>query len=284
MPEETIDPGLLEQTKNQIRQLVGEIAELAESDIQPPEFYVEFLNRAVAAVAASAGAALAARRQGRTETPVPARVPDHRADGRPRPDPAARRAARLHGPGGLASDHPGRGVGRGAAQRGQPHELRADYRAADGGQAGRRPARDRHGPVAEGGDPEEHLAVRQRPLRLGGDVPEEPPDAADDVAAEALESTGDVRPRHPLVAPPEGHELQGRQRRQAARRLRPPERDAEGRRPDDGRGRERAGDRRAAGQPDPRTDPALQGRAPVQRRPRLHRQHRRLRARYPRRP
>ncbi len=55
MPEETIDPGLLEQTKNQIRTLVGEIAELAESDIQPNEFYVEFLNRSVAAVAASAG-------------------------------------------------------------------------------------------------------------------------------------------------------------------------------------------------------------------------------------
>jgi biotin carboxyl carrier protein len=56
MPEETIDPGLLEQTKNQIRKLVAEIAELAESDIQPPEFYVEFLNRSVAAVAASGGA------------------------------------------------------------------------------------------------------------------------------------------------------------------------------------------------------------------------------------
>ena len=56
MPEETIDPGLLEQTKTQIRKLVAEIAELAESDIQPPEFYVEFLNRAVAAVAASGGA------------------------------------------------------------------------------------------------------------------------------------------------------------------------------------------------------------------------------------
>ena len=55
MPEETIDPGLLEQTKNQIRKLVAEIADLAESDIQPPEFYVEFLNRAVAAVAASGG-------------------------------------------------------------------------------------------------------------------------------------------------------------------------------------------------------------------------------------
>ena len=56
MPEETIDAGLLEQTKNQIRKLVAEIADLAESDVQPAEFYVEFLNRAVAAVAASGGA------------------------------------------------------------------------------------------------------------------------------------------------------------------------------------------------------------------------------------
>jgi phosphohistidine swiveling domain-containing protein len=56
MPEETIDPGLLEQTKTQIRKLVAEIAELAESDIQPAEFHVEFLNRVVAAVAASGGA------------------------------------------------------------------------------------------------------------------------------------------------------------------------------------------------------------------------------------
>ena len=56
MPEETIDPGLLEQTKNQIRKLVAEIADLAESDIQPSEFYVEFLNRSIAAVAASGGA------------------------------------------------------------------------------------------------------------------------------------------------------------------------------------------------------------------------------------
>ncbi|HEV3121307.1 MAG TPA: efflux RND transporter periplasmic adaptor subunit [Isosphaeraceae bacterium] len=56
MTEETIDPALLEQTKNQIRKLVAEIAELAESDIQPAEFHVEFLNRVVAAVAASGGA------------------------------------------------------------------------------------------------------------------------------------------------------------------------------------------------------------------------------------
>ena len=56
MAEETIDPSLLEQTKTQIRKLVAEIAELAESDIQPNEFYGEFLNRVVAAVAASGGA------------------------------------------------------------------------------------------------------------------------------------------------------------------------------------------------------------------------------------
>jgi len=56
MPEETIDPGLLEQTKTQIRKLVAEIAELAESDIQPNEFYGEFLNRVVGAGAAAGGA------------------------------------------------------------------------------------------------------------------------------------------------------------------------------------------------------------------------------------
>ncbi|HEX8203522.1 MAG TPA: biotin/lipoyl-binding protein, partial [Isosphaeraceae bacterium] len=56
MPEETIEPGLLEQTKNQIRKLVAEIADLAESDIQPAEFHGEFLSRVVAAVAASGGA------------------------------------------------------------------------------------------------------------------------------------------------------------------------------------------------------------------------------------
>ena len=56
MAEETLDPALLEQTKNQIRTLVSEIAELAESDIQPAEFQAEFLNRVVAAVAATGGA------------------------------------------------------------------------------------------------------------------------------------------------------------------------------------------------------------------------------------
>jgi hypothetical protein len=56
MAEETIDEAVLEQTKTQIRQLVAEIGELAESDIQPAEFQVEFMNRVVAAVAADCGA------------------------------------------------------------------------------------------------------------------------------------------------------------------------------------------------------------------------------------
>lgn len=56
MAEETVDPSLLEQTKNQIRKLVQEIAELAESDITPVEFQEAFLARVVAAVAATGGA------------------------------------------------------------------------------------------------------------------------------------------------------------------------------------------------------------------------------------
>ncbi|MFO0958213.1 MAG: HlyD family efflux transporter periplasmic adaptor subunit [Isosphaeraceae bacterium] len=60
----TIKPEMLEQTKNQIRKLVAEIAELAESDIQPQEFHAEFLNRAIAAVAASGGALWMADNQG----------------------------------------------------------------------------------------------------------------------------------------------------------------------------------------------------------------------------
>ncbi len=50
------DAALLEQTKNQIRKLVAEIAELTDSDIQPAQFYQEYLTRAIASVAATGGA------------------------------------------------------------------------------------------------------------------------------------------------------------------------------------------------------------------------------------
>jgi hypothetical protein len=46
----------LEQTRKQINRLVEEIARLSESDLAPPEYYGEFLQRVLTAVAAPAGA------------------------------------------------------------------------------------------------------------------------------------------------------------------------------------------------------------------------------------
>jgi len=54
--EQAIDPELVEQTKQQIRSLVSEIAQLARQDIGAQEFYSEFLNRVVSALAAIGGA------------------------------------------------------------------------------------------------------------------------------------------------------------------------------------------------------------------------------------
>ena len=54
--EEPIDPQLIEQTKRQIQTLVSEIAQLTKQNIAPGEFYSEFLNRVVTALAAVGGA------------------------------------------------------------------------------------------------------------------------------------------------------------------------------------------------------------------------------------
>ena len=99
MPEETIDPGLLEQTKNQIRKLVAEIADLAESDIQPAEFYVEFLNRSVAAVAATGGAFWLMDGRGGLRLQYQVEFGVTGPDGRPGQDRAPRRTPGLHAPG-----------------------------------------------------------------------------------------------------------------------------------------------------------------------------------------
>ncbi len=56
MSDPTIDPRLVEQTRQHIRQLVAEINQLAGSDIPPQQFFGEFLQRVVAAVAAVGGA------------------------------------------------------------------------------------------------------------------------------------------------------------------------------------------------------------------------------------
>ena len=54
--EQQVDPHLVEETKQQIRDLVNEISDLARSEISPEEFYNEFLNRVVMALAAEGGA------------------------------------------------------------------------------------------------------------------------------------------------------------------------------------------------------------------------------------
>ncbi len=54
--EQSVDPELVEQTKQQIRNLVREIAQIAKSDVSPQEFYDAVLNRVVSALAAVGGA------------------------------------------------------------------------------------------------------------------------------------------------------------------------------------------------------------------------------------
>ena len=45
--EQSLNPELIEQTKQQIRSLVNEIAQLSRTDIAPQQFYAEFLTRVV---------------------------------------------------------------------------------------------------------------------------------------------------------------------------------------------------------------------------------------------
>jgi multidrug efflux pump subunit AcrA (membrane-fusion protein) len=54
--EQPLDPQLIEQTKQQIRSLVAEIAKLSKTEVSPEEFYGEFLPRVVSALAAVGGA------------------------------------------------------------------------------------------------------------------------------------------------------------------------------------------------------------------------------------
>jgi multidrug efflux pump subunit AcrA (membrane-fusion protein) len=54
--EQPLDPQLIEQTKQQIRSLVSEIAQLAKTSVAPEEFYGQFLPRVVSALAAVGGA------------------------------------------------------------------------------------------------------------------------------------------------------------------------------------------------------------------------------------
>lgn len=54
--QQAIDSSLVEQTKTQIRTIVGEIAQLSKLDVPPDEYHGEFLHRVVAAMGALGGA------------------------------------------------------------------------------------------------------------------------------------------------------------------------------------------------------------------------------------
>ncbi len=51
-----VDAKVLEQTRKRINQLIEEIARLSDSQMAPPEYYAEFLQRVLTAIAAPAGA------------------------------------------------------------------------------------------------------------------------------------------------------------------------------------------------------------------------------------
>jgi len=63
--QSSLDPQLIEQTKQQIRSLVSEIAKLSKEDVAPEEFYGQFLNRVVSALAAAGGAVWTVNDEGR---------------------------------------------------------------------------------------------------------------------------------------------------------------------------------------------------------------------------
>ena len=56
MPDPQIDPNQVEQARRQVRRLADEIAQLSEMELSPPEYYGEFLQRLMSAIAAPAGA------------------------------------------------------------------------------------------------------------------------------------------------------------------------------------------------------------------------------------
>jgi multidrug efflux pump subunit AcrA (membrane-fusion protein) len=61
--DQTPDPQSVEETKQQIRTIVGEIASLTRQNLEPTEFYSEFLQRVINALAAVGGAVWTIRNQ-----------------------------------------------------------------------------------------------------------------------------------------------------------------------------------------------------------------------------
>jgi multidrug efflux pump subunit AcrA (membrane-fusion protein) len=67
MSTEQVDPQLVEETKQQIRSLVGDIARLAKSELAPEQFFGQFLDRIIEALAAVGGAVWLRTQEGNLE-------------------------------------------------------------------------------------------------------------------------------------------------------------------------------------------------------------------------
>lgn len=67
MSTEQVDPQLIEETKQQIRSLVGDIARLAKSELSPEQFFQQFLDRIIEALAAVGGAVWLRTQEGNLE-------------------------------------------------------------------------------------------------------------------------------------------------------------------------------------------------------------------------
>ena len=69
--QQPIDAQTIEDTKQQIRGLIGEITTLSRQELDPQVFYGEFLQRIVAALAAVSRAPLDAARWQRADAQLP---------------------------------------------------------------------------------------------------------------------------------------------------------------------------------------------------------------------
>ena len=109
--EQSVDPELVEQTKQQIRNLVREIAQLSKSELAPLEYYDAILNRIVTALAAVGGAVWSVT-DGRIELEYQInlqRNPAGRKPGSPEPPRPAAAQVATTGEGMLVAPHSGAG-------------------------------------------------------------------------------------------------------------------------------------------------------------------------------
>ena len=222
--EQSIDPHLIEQTKQQIRSLVAEIAQLAKEDISPEEFYGEFLTRVVSALAAVGGAVWTTNHEGQLALQYQINLQETRL--RESEEAQAQHSRLLYkvlsdGEAVLLPPHCG---GEATDEAGNPTEflllfglLKTDLETVGMVEIFQRTD---SGAATQKG----YLRFLMQMCELAGDYLEEPPAAALLRSANAVDPVGGFHPRGPRLARSARNGLHDRQRRPAADRVRPRER------------------------------------------------------------